>query len=140
MAFQVNFDDNRVNCWPSQNHINTQAGEPLESVASYRPISLLSTVGKVFEKLLLKRLRALAEEDELIPSHQFGFRLKHATIEQVQRVADSNSRCPRRHETLSNRVPGCYPGIRQGVDPGSHSQAEHSLTSPLHPTPDVISL
>ena len=62
-------------------------GKPLESVASYRPISLLSSVGKVFEKLLLKRLRALAEEDDLIPSHQFGFRPKHATIEQVQRVA-----------------------------------------------------
>ena len=60
--------------------------EPLESVASYRPMSLLSSVGKVFEKLLLRRLRALAEEDNLIPSHQFGFRPKYATIEQVQRV------------------------------------------------------
>jgi hypothetical protein len=50
---------------------------------SYRPISLLSSVSKVFENVLLKRLLPIVENNRLIPSHQFGFRQRHSTIEQT---------------------------------------------------------
>lgn len=55
---------------------------------SYRPISLLPTIAKVFEKLLLKRLNVIIEDRNLIPTHQFGFRSKHSTVEQVHRVTN----------------------------------------------------
>ena len=55
---------------------------------SYRPISLLTTMSKVFEKLFLKRLNPVLEERHLIPTHQFGFRTKHSTVEQVHRVTN----------------------------------------------------
>lgn len=59
--------------------------KPAEEVTSYRPISLLPVISKLFEKLLLKRILPLVEGD--LPLHQFGFRQKHSTIDQVHRVA-----------------------------------------------------
>jgi len=63
-------------------------GKPPEKVTSYIPISLLPSLSKLFEKLLLKRLKPIIEVKQLIPEHQFGFRSKHSTIEQVHRVTN----------------------------------------------------
>ncbi|KMQ85369.1 reverse transcriptase, partial [Lasius niger] len=63
-------------------------GKPPTEVASYRPISLLPIMSKVFERLFLIRLMPIIQERELIPSHQFGFRNKHSTIEQVHRITN----------------------------------------------------
>lgn len=63
-------------------------GKPPYKASSYRPISLLPVVSKLFEKLLLKRLKPLIEEKELIPTHQFGFRNNHSTIDQVHRITN----------------------------------------------------
>jgi hypothetical protein len=37
-------------------------------------------------ELLLKRLKPILEENQIIPTHQFGFRQKHSTIDQVHRI------------------------------------------------------
>lgn len=63
-------------------------GKPPHEVTSYRPISLLPIISKLFEKLLLKRMKPLIEAKDLIPSHQFGFRDKHSTIDQVHRITN----------------------------------------------------
>lgn len=55
-------------------------------VSSYRPISLLPILSKIFEKLLLKRLTPLLNKKNIIPNHQFGFRRKHGTPEQCHRI------------------------------------------------------
>lgn len=57
-------------------------------ITSYRNISLLPVMSKLFKKLLLKRLEPLIEVNNLIPSHQSGFRNKHSTINQVHRITD----------------------------------------------------
>ncbi|VVC37621.1 Reverse transcriptase domain [Cinara cedri] len=62
--------------------------KPPEQASSYRPISLLPCMSKLFEKLLLKRLNPIIEAKQLIPDHQFGFRIKHSTISQVHRVTN----------------------------------------------------
>jgi len=62
--------------------------KPPEHVTSYRPISLLPSLSKLFEKLLLKRLKPIIDVRQLITEHQFGFRNKHSTIEQVHRVTN----------------------------------------------------
>jgi hypothetical protein len=59
-------------------------GKPLNELTSYWPISLLPIVSKIFEKLLLKRLLRMVENNRLIPNHQFGFRQRHSTIEETQ--------------------------------------------------------
>jgi hypothetical protein len=63
-------------------------GKPPHETKSYRPISLLPSISKLFEKLLLKRLKPLIERQNIIPNHQFGFRQKHSTIDQVHRITD----------------------------------------------------
>ena len=40
------------------------------------------------ELLLIQELTPIVETESLIPDHQFGFRKKHGTIEQVHRVVD----------------------------------------------------
>ena len=61
-------------------------GKNPTDVTPYRPISLLPILSKVLEKLILRRLIPIIADNNLIPSHQFGFRPKHGTIEQVHRV------------------------------------------------------
>jgi hypothetical protein len=55
-------------------------------LTSYLPTSLLPTAVKGFEKLLLKRLHPMVENNGLIPNHQFSFRQRHSTIEQTRRT------------------------------------------------------
>jgi hypothetical protein len=47
-------------------------GKPPNELKSYRPISLLPIVSKVFEKLLSKWLLSVVENNRLMPNHQFG--------------------------------------------------------------------
>lgn len=61
-------------------------GKSPDSATSYRPISLLPILPKLYEKLLLKRLKLLLQEQNLLPDEQFGFREKHSTIDQVHRL------------------------------------------------------
>jgi len=56
-----------------------------ELATSNRPISLLPVLSKLFEKLLLLRLFTITGKHKLIPDHQFVFRHKYATIEQMHR-------------------------------------------------------
>jgi hypothetical protein len=51
-------------------------GKNLSEVESYRPISFLPIMLKLFEKLILKRLTSIIAEKHLVPMHQFGFRKK----------------------------------------------------------------
>lgn len=43
--------------------------KPAYETSSYRHISSLSTLSKLFEKLILKRLKYILEDNELIPQH-----------------------------------------------------------------------
>ncbi|GBM77400.1 RNA-directed DNA polymerase from mobile element jockey [Araneus ventricosus] len=54
---------------PNQNH---------KLSGSYRPNSLLSNIGKLFEKVLLKRLNDHCLKNSIIPAEQFGFRSGHS--------------------------------------------------------------
>lgn len=61
-------------------------GKDVTHVNSYRPISLLPVLSKLFEKLLLRKLSPIISENNIIPNHQFGCRVEHSTIQQVHRV------------------------------------------------------
>jgi len=63
-------------------------GKPPETPSSYRPISLLPVLGKLFEKLLLKRILKIATDNKIIPDFQFGFKKNHSTVHQLHRVVD----------------------------------------------------
>lgn len=61
-------------------------GKCVNSVDSYRPISLLCSFSKLFERLLMDRLFEIDEFVSAIPNHQFGFRKDHGTDQQLFRV------------------------------------------------------
>ena len=61
-------------------------GKDPHQAASYRPISLLPVFSKILEKIIYARLKPIIEKEKLIPDHQFGFRNKHSTIEQMHRL------------------------------------------------------
>jgi hypothetical protein len=53
-----------------------------------RPISLLSTTGKVFEKVILKIVKRHIGEQNLLNASHFGFRARHSTTLQCMKLAD----------------------------------------------------
>ena len=46
---------------------------------NYRPISILSTINKIFEKILHARLTKYIEDFNILYKYQFGFRKNHST-------------------------------------------------------------
>ena len=65
-----------------------KSGKPPTDPTSYRPISLLPLLSKIFERLLLTRLKQIVPFRYLIPEHQFGFREKHSTVQQCHRIVN----------------------------------------------------
>lgn len=63
-------------------------GKPVNEVNSFRPISLLPIPSKLFEKLLMKRIRNDLDLSTIIPEYQFGFRKRHSTIQQTHRIVN----------------------------------------------------
>ena len=66
-------------------------------VSNYRPISLLSNIDKIFEKLVHSRVTNFLEQHNSIFMYQFGFRNKHSTnhalinlTEKIRRNCDKN--------------------------------------------------
>jgi len=60
--------------------------------SSYRPISLLDTIGKLFEKILLSRILHEVNVRGLLRNEQFGFRPRHSTSLQLARLFERITR------------------------------------------------
>lgn len=54
--------------------------------SSYRPISLLSCLGKLLEKIIKQRLMLELERRNILPQHQAGFRPKRSTTYNIVRL------------------------------------------------------
>ena len=57
-----------------------------ELMTNYRPIALLPTLSKIWEKLLNVQLQEKLDEYEVIINDQYGFRKNHNTINAVQKL------------------------------------------------------
>jgi hypothetical protein len=60
--------------------------------SSYRPISLLDVICKLFEKILLPKILHEVSERGLMPDEQFGFRPRHSTSLQLARLVERITR------------------------------------------------
>ncbi len=54
-----------------------------DSINNYRPISVLPTISKVFEKVICKRMNNFLLKTKALDPLQFGFRPKHSTTDAV---------------------------------------------------------
>jgi hypothetical protein len=66
-------------------------GKDSSSPDSYRPITLLPIVGKIFEKIILTRMIEFEGENHILRDQQFGFRAKHSTTQQIMRIVETVS-------------------------------------------------
>lgn len=62
--------------------------KPLDDPSSYRPICLLNTVGKFFERIIKTRLEKWLEEHGDLNDRQYGFRKGRSTVDAIKRVTD----------------------------------------------------
>lgn len=53
-------------------------GKDHSLASNYRPISLLSTLSKIFEKVILARINDFLADNNILPNDQFGFRHGHS--------------------------------------------------------------
>ena len=66
-------------------------GKPLNSPASFRPISLTSCVSKLFERIILSRLLFFLESNSILSPRQAGFRPERSTLDQILYLSQSIS-------------------------------------------------
>ncbi|GFT51190.1 hypothetical protein TNCV_4518691 [Trichonephila clavipes] len=67
-------------------HLSSRKNKNSEFPLNYRPISLISCVAKLFEKILLSRIQAFSDSNHIIPDFQHGFRKKTSTCHQLHYV------------------------------------------------------
>lgn len=63
-------------------------GDDATKNSNYRPISLLPQFGKIFEKIISKRLISFLDKYSLLNKHQFGFRKNFSTELAVANIQD----------------------------------------------------
>ena len=102
-------------------------GKNANEVKSYRPISLLPVIGKLFENLFSRRLKEVIAIKQLVPSHQFGFREKHSTIDQVHRIVHTIE------ETLEKKkvCSAIFLDVAQAFDKVWHKGLDYKLKTQL---------
>ena len=66
-------------------------GKPLDSPASFRPISLTSCVSKLFERIILSRLLYFLESNSILSPCHAGFRPGRSTLDQILYLSQSVS-------------------------------------------------
>ena len=66
-------------------------GKPLDSPASFRPISLTPCVSKLFERIILSRLLFFLESNSILSPRQAGFRPGRSTLNQILYLSQSIS-------------------------------------------------
>jgi Reverse transcriptase (RNA-dependent DNA polymerase) len=76
-------------CWKRQKLVLIpKPGQAAGVPSSYRPICLLDTLGKLFEKIILHRLTKVTEGDHGLSENQFGFRKGKSTLQAILTVTE----------------------------------------------------
>ena len=79
---------------------------------SYRPISLLCCLSKVFEAIMTKRLMSWAENTDQLPTEQSGFRKHHSTNDKLFELTQAVCQAQR----LPTRVGAVFLDIEKAFD------------------------
>jgi hypothetical protein len=86
---------------------------------------LLPILSKLFEKLFLTRILPTLQEKRILPDHQFGFRQKHSTVEQVHCITNAI------HNALENNkyCTAAFLDISQAFDKVWHEGLQYKIKS-----------
>ena len=85
-------------------------------VSNYRPISLLSNLNKILEKLMFSRMHKFLEDFNCIYELQFGFRAKHSTNHALIDITDNVKLA------LDNKIHACgiFVDLQRAFDTVNH--------------------
>jgi hypothetical protein len=111
------------------------AGKPPDRVTSYRPISLLRIMSKIFERILLKRIQMDDDINTKIPAHQFGFRENHSTTQQCHWIVNEIIKSLEENKLCT----ATFLDIQQAFDRVWHGGLLYTL-KPTFPTPYYLIL
>ena len=103
--------------WKMARIIPIHKSGPTSDFDNYRPISVLPSVSKIIEKTVHKQIITFLEENNLIYSHQFGFRNKMCTEDAVILLLDSI----RQKVDKGNMFGACFVDLSKAFDTISHS-------------------
>ena len=84
---------------------------------NYRPISLLSNIGKIFEKILHDRLTNFLEHNNIFFKNQFGFRKKHNTTHAIIALTEKIRNCLDKNEFAV----GVFVDLQKAFDTVDHN-------------------
>ena len=73
-------------------------GKDLTKPTSYRPISLLPAIGKIFERIVASRLSTFLDKSNYFDENQAGFRKKRSTLDQLFKLSQSVSTALKKHK------------------------------------------
>ena len=90
---------------------------------SYRPISLLCCLSKVFEAIMTKRLMSWAENTDKLPTEQSGFRKHHSTNDKLFELTQAVCQAQR----LSRRGDVIFLDIEKAFDRVWHNDLRYEL-------------
>lgn len=92
--------------WPIEKKAGKKAPE------DFRPISLTSNMGKIFEQIILDHMTYILDDKKTIPDHQFGFRKGHSTTDALCVLRDRATEAFRDRKTLA----ACFLDIEKAFD------------------------
>ena len=87
-----------------------------DKIENYRPISTLPIFGKIFEKILYKRIYNFVTSQNIISDSQFGFRANHSTSHAIHHSVDFIKSCHSR----SMNVLGVFIDLSKAFDTIDH--------------------
>jgi len=89
----------------------------------------LPILSKILEKLLLRSIYRDTNRQEWIPSHQFGFRKAHSTIQQCHRITDTINKAFEEHKYCS----AVFLDVSQAFDKVCHQGLIYKIKQTLPP-------
>ncbi|KAH8280198.1 hypothetical protein KR054_006248, partial [Drosophila jambulina] len=91
-------------------------GKQNDGPSSYRPLCVLNTLGKMFERIMSNKLEREVEERGALSSHQHGFRNKQSTIDAIRDASGSRRR--KMTGRLQEILPCMYGILRMSLPDG----------------------
>lgn len=88
-----------------------------ECITNYRPVSILPIFGKIFEKIIYRRLYSFLSTNGVLTDQQFGFRKKHSTTHALHKSVDDIIKSI----SNNNHVVGIFIDLSKAFDTLDHT-------------------